>query len=112
MVGSGAGSGKTAATTYSRRLPEFFRKLPGLPWLIGLVVIPLLMAAIGYAAFDRPRSANGPSAAVPAVAPSSTSGAPKISLAALSISRNGNNITLSGAFPDDTAKAVLMKAIK
>jgi peptidoglycan-binding protein ArfA len=32
-------------------------------------------------------------------------------LAPLSITRNGNNITISGDFPDDSAKAALMKAL-
>ncbi|MGA9362339.1 MAG: OmpA family protein [Mycobacterium sp.] len=80
----------------------------GLAWLIGLVVIPLLIAAIGYGAYDHPRSGVGPSSA----APSNKPGAPKLSLAPLSISRNGNNITLSGDFPDDSAKATLMKTLK
>jgi peptidoglycan-binding protein ArfA len=111
-VGFRPGSGKTAATTYSGRPPAFFRKAPGLPWLICLVVIPLLIAAIGYVAFDRPGFAGGPSRALPTPAPSSTSAAPKIALAALSISRSGNNITLSGAFPDDSAKAALIKALQ
>jgi peptidoglycan-binding protein ArfA len=84
----------------------------GLPWLISLVVIPLLIAAIGYGALDSPRGANGPTGALPTLAPSSKSSAPKFSLAALSIARNGNDITLSGDFPDDSAKAVLMKALK
>ncbi|MDT5348207.1 MAG: peptidoglycan-binding protein ArfA [Mycobacterium sp.] len=35
-----------------------------------------------------------------------------MSLAPLSISRNGNNITLSGDFPDDSAKAALMNSLK
>jgi peptidoglycan-binding protein ArfA len=111
-VGFRPGSGKTAATTYSGRPPAFFRKSPGLPWLICLVVIPLLIAAIGYVAFDRPGFAGGPSRALPTPAPSSTSAAPKIALAALSISRSGNNITLSGAFPDESAKAALIKALQ
>ncbi|MGA8254287.1 MAG: OmpA family protein [Mycobacterium sp.] len=80
----------------------------GLAWLIGLVVIPLLIAAIGYGAYDHPRSGVGPTSA----APSNKPGAPKLSLAPLSISRNGNNITLSGDFPDDFAKATLMKTLK
>ena len=32
-------------------------------------------------------------------------------MAPLSITRNGNNITLSGDFPDDSAKAALLKAL-
>jgi peptidoglycan-binding protein ArfA len=80
----------------------------GLAWLIGLVVIPLLIAAIGYGADDHPRSGTGPSGATSANKP----GAPKLTLAPLSISRNGNNITLSGDFPDNAAKAALMKTLK
>ena len=84
----------------------------GLAWLIGLVVIPLLIAAIGYGAYDHPRSGAGPGGAMPSATSSNKPGAPKLSLAPLSISRNGNNITLSGDFPDDSAKAALMKTLK
>src|ERR1700758_3871827 len=112
IVGLGAGLRHSAATTDSRRAPDFHRRSPSLPWVIGLVVIPLLIAAIGYGAFDRSRSANGPHGALPTLAPSSNSAAPKLSLAPLSITRNGNNITLNGDFPDDSAKAALMKALK
>jgi len=109
-VGSGAGGlRRSAATTEPRRASGPLWRSLGLPWLIGLLVIPLLIAAIGHGAYDRPRSANGPQATA---SPSSTSGAPKFSLAPLSIARSGNSITLTGDFPDDTAKAVLMKALK
>jgi peptidoglycan-binding protein ArfA len=110
-VGLGSGLRQGAASTDSRRATESHRRSLGLPWLIALVVIPLLIAAIGYGAFDRQRSATGPAGAVPTLAPSSKSGAPKSSLAPLSITRNGNDFTLSGDFPDDSAKAVLMKAL-
>ncbi|HWT47204.1 MAG TPA: OmpA family protein [Mycobacterium sp.] len=110
-MGSGAGLRQAAATTGSQRAPGFLRRSLGLPWLIGLVAIPLLIAAIGYGAFDRPRPATGPTGAVPTLAPSSKSGVPKLSLAPLSITRNGNDFTLNGDFPDDSAKAALMKAL-
>ncbi len=110
-MGLGAGLRQATATTGSRRAPEFHRPSLGLPWLIALVVIPLLIAAIGYGAFERHPSAHGPAGAHPKVTPSSRSGAPKFSLAPLSITRNGNNISVSGDFPDDTAKAALMKAL-
>jgi peptidoglycan-binding protein ArfA len=78
-------------------------KRPSLPWLIGLLVIPLLIAAIGYGASGLPRVA-GP-------IPPTTAGAPKLSLAAFSMVRNGNSITVNGDFPDESAKAALMKAL-
>jgi peptidoglycan-binding protein ArfA len=106
------GFGKTAATSYLRQAAEFYRRSLGLTWLIGLVVIPLLMAAIGYGALGEPRSGNAPSSASSTVATSGKSGAPKISLAALSIIRSGNDITLAGDLPDDSAKASLMNALK
>ncbi len=77
----------------------------GLPWLIALVVIPLLMAAIGYEV-----SARSPSGRVSS-APSTSAGAPKLSLAAFSMVRNGNGVTLTGDFPDESAKAALLKGL-
>lgn len=87
--------------------PELHRRSLGLPWMIAVVVIPLLIAAIGYGAFERPRSAHGPAGA----APTSRPAASKLSLAPLSITRNGNSFTLSGDFPDDSAKAALLRAL-
>lgn len=80
-------------------------KRPGLAWLIALVVIPLLIAAIGYEV-----SARSPSGRVSS-APSSGAGAPKFSLAAFSMLRNGNSVTLTGDFPDESAKAALLKVL-
>jgi peptidoglycan-binding protein ArfA len=80
----------------------------GLPWLIALVVIPLLIAAIGYGVSARSQSASQPSGVS---TPSTTSGVPKFLLAAFAMARNGNSVTLSGDFPDDSAKAALMNAL-
>lgn len=55
-MASKAGLGQTPATTDARRTQKFYRGSPGRPWLIGAVVIPLLIAAIGYGAFERPQS--------------------------------------------------------
>jgi peptidoglycan-binding protein ArfA len=91
---------------------RFQRRSPGRRWLIGLAVIPLLIAAIGYFAFEKPQPTNEPTAAPSTSASPSTSGAPKLSLAPLSIARNGNVITLIGNFPDDASKALLINALK
>lgn len=81
-------------------------KRPGLPWLIAVVVIPLLIAAIGYGVSLRSESAGrlGPTSSAP-------SAAPKLSLAAFSMVRNGNTLTLTGDFPDEPAKAALLKVL-
>ncbi|WAJ44441.1 OmpA family protein [Mycobacterium sp. Aquia_216] len=83
------------------------RRSLGLPWLIGAVLIPLLIAAIGYGVFARTMAGTAPvvaSSGKPAKAP--------LALAPLSIARSGNDITLTGDFPDDSAKAVLTKVLK
>jgi peptidoglycan-binding protein ArfA len=108
VLGLPARFGQAAATADARRAPISHRRSLGLPWLIGLVVIPLLIAAIGDGAFERP----GPAGVPPPVASSSKPGKPPLSLAPLSIARNGNDITLTGDFPDDSAKAVLTKVLK
>jgi len=61
-----AGSDEAAEATKWRRISKFYRRPPGLPWLIGLVVIPLLLGVIGYGELDRTRShVNGPTGALP-----------------------------------------------
>jgi peptidoglycan-binding protein ArfA len=106
MVGSGAGSGTAPATMDAPQAPRFYRQPLGRSWLIGLLVIPLLIAGIGSIMVHRTESDAGQLAA------SSTSSAPKLNLAQLSIVRNANSITVSGDFPDDTSKDAMMKAIK
>lgn len=97
-----------AADSRSRRGPVSYRRSLGLPWLIGLVVIPLLIAVIGHGAFHRARATGAP----PEITASGKPGKPPLSLAPLSITRNGNDITLTGDFPDDSAKSVLTKVLK
>jgi peptidoglycan-binding protein ArfA len=110
-VGSGVGLRQPAASTDSGQPPEVPRRSLGLPWLIAVVVIPLLIAAIGYGGSERHPSSAGPAGALPTLSPSSKPGAPALSLAPLSITRNGNDLTLAGDFPDDSAKAALMQAL-
>ncbi|WP_375485744.1 OmpA family protein [uncultured Mycobacterium sp.] len=115
-----AGSGEAPANTQSRKVSTFYRRPPGIAWLVALVVIPLLLGAIGYGLAERSRpQATGPTGSVPTLTHSSTPGAarkpppiPPISLAPLSINRKGNDITLSGDFPDDMAKSALLEAVK
>ncbi len=109
-MGSNADLDKAPAPTDAQRTPKFHRRPLGISWLIGLAVIPLLIAAIGYGAFERPRSVTGPTGDLPTIT-GGTSTAPGLSLAMLSISRSGNSIILIGDVPDDGAKAALMKAL-
>jgi peptidoglycan-binding protein ArfA len=91
----------------SRQARTSSRRSLSLPWLIGVVVIPLLIAAIGHGVFARTGAGTAP-----VVASSSRPGKPPLALAPLSIARSGNDITLTGDFPDDSAKAVLTRVLK
>ncbi|OBI50663.1 hypothetical protein A5707_14705 [Mycobacterium kyorinense] len=114
-----ADSGEASETTEWRRASKFYRRSPGVPWLIGLVVIPLLLGVIGYGLLDRTRSETNESpGALPTLSPPSQPGAlpntptiPPISLAPVSVIRTGNDITLRGEFPDAKAKAALLDAV-
>ncbi|MGH3635207.1 hypothetical protein [Mycobacterium sp.] len=114
-----ASSDETPETTTWRRAVKFYRRPLGVPWLIAVLVIPLLLAAIGYGVLDRNRSqTNAPAGALPTLAPPLSPGArpnaptiPPLSLAPVSIIRNGNDITLRGDFPDVKAKRALLDAV-
>lgn len=81
----------------------------GQSWAYGRVSAErLLIAVIGHGAFDRAGATGAP----PPIAVSGKPGKPPLSLAPLSIARNGNNITLTGNFPGDSAKSVLTKVLK
>ncbi|BCQ07687.1 peptidoglycan-binding protein ArfA [Mycobacterium heckeshornense] len=115
-----AGSGEPPANTQRRRVCKLYRRPPGIAWLVALAAIPLLLAAIGYGLAERAGSpAAGPAGKVPTLthtgAPSAAPKPPQvlaISLAPLSIIRNGKDITLHGEFPDDMAKRALLDAVK
>lgn len=110
-AGVGAGLRQEAASIDALRVADPPRRPAGPSWLIAVVVIPLLIATIGSAGLDRQPSAAGPSDAVATLAPTGKPGVSTLSLAPLSIARSGNDFTLSGELPDDSAKAALLKAL-
>jgi peptidoglycan-binding protein ArfA len=119
MAGSdeAAESTQTPETTQWRRASKFYRRPLGLPWLIGLVVVPLLLGVIGYGEVKRNRSeVTGPTGVLPTLSappgPSTASAIPALSLAPLSITRSGNSITLHGDLPNTAAKESLMNTVK
>ena len=114
------GSDEAPKAAQWRRTSKFYRRFPRLPWLIGLVVIPLLLAVIGYGDLGRTHSqVNGPTGALPTLnAPQPSGGTPStptippVSLAPVSITRSGNDIKLSGDMPSLEAKQSLLAALK
>jgi peptidoglycan-binding protein ArfA len=108
-----ASSEEASETTEWRRAARFYRRPLGVPWLIALAIVPLLLAAIGYGLLGRNQSeSNPPTGALP-TPPSgvNTPTIPPVSLAPVSVIRNGDDITLSGFFPDERAKAALLDAV-
>jgi len=110
MTGSGDARVSATATEW-RTESRFYRRPPGWPWLLGLLLIPLLLGWIAWGALGlgKPKvSVSLPSVSV--TAPSVS--VPSLNLAPLSLLRNGNDFTLTGELPDDAAKASLLAATK
>jgi peptidoglycan-binding protein ArfA len=111
------GSDEAPEHTQWRRTSKFYRRPPGLAWVIALAVIPLLLGVIGYGGPDRNRPQfNGPTGALPTLnVPNPRGGAPPIppvSLSPVSITRIGNDLKLSGDLPSPEGKDSLLDALK
>ncbi|WP_243841483.1 OmpA family protein [Mycobacterium sp. DL592] len=99
----------SATATEWRRESRYFRRSPGLGWLLGLLLIPLLLGLIGWGTLSKPKvSVSTPSVSI--TAPSLS--VPSLNFAPLSIIRNGNDFTLSGDLPDLSVKASLLDSLK
>lgn len=116
----------------TRSESTFYRRPPGMGWLLGLLVVPLALAAVGVAATDTSSGDSGSAAAessetattetatsvgatdsassVPATA--STPAAAPAQWAPLSITRSGDGVTVSGDVPDAASRTALLDAIK
>ena len=107
---TGSGNARVSATaTEWRRESRYYRRTPGLGWLLGLLLIPLLLGLIGWGTLGKPKvSVSAPSISV--TAPSLS--VPSLNFAGLSILRNGNDITLTGNLPDLNAKTALLDSLK
>lgn len=85
---------------------RFYRRPPGWGWLLGLMLIPLLF---GWLSWGTLKSATS----VPTISPTAPSlSVPALSLAPLSILRNGDDYTLSGELPDLSVKNSLLATLK
>ena len=89
----------------------WYRRSLGLPWLIGLVVIPLLIAGIGYGVLG-PGHSGGPTGVAPTTAPADPNAGHRSSSAPVSVMRKGDDVTISGQLPDEPAKVALVKIVK
>ena len=98
---------ETQTITGWRTASRFYRKTPGVGWLLALLAIPLLLGLVSWAALDE---SDGRDQSTPLSSePSST--APAV-VGALSIQRHGNDVTLSGELPDQAAKTNLLDTLE
>lgn len=104
-----------------RKVSRFYRRPPGVGWLLALAAIPLLLALIGYGITDRSQlDINGPNINTPSLAAPTLSlsqsvpsvNPPGWSFAPLAILRNGNVITLNGDLPDIVTRTGLLDMLK
>ncbi len=90
---------------------RFYRRQPGVGWLLTVIAVPLLLALIGWSATSR---SEKPVAVVPPTTSSSAVAAAPSPAASgtMSIVRSGNGFTLTGQMPDATSKASLLEALR
>ncbi len=108
-----SGSDETRTITGWRQATRWYRRRPGLGWLLALLVIPLLLALLS-GVLGKPK--KDVDLTVPAVSPSvtvPTVAAPDLGVpTALAIMRSGNDLTLTGEVPDEAAKTSLVDSLK
>lgn len=105
MTGSGDARVSATATEW-RTESRFYRRSPGMGWLLGLALIPLLFGWIGWGALKPKVDINAPSITMPDVS------MPSLNFSPLSILRNGKDFTLSGLLPDLGVKDKLLGVLK
>lgn len=104
MTGSGEAQAGATATEW-RTESRFYRRSPGVGWLLSLLLIPLLFGWLGWGAIKPRVDVN-----VPGVSESVS--APALNFSPLSILRNGNDFTLSGLLPDLAVKDKLLAVLR
>jgi peptidoglycan-binding protein ArfA len=111
-----SGSDETRTITGWRQATRYYRRSPGLGWLLALLAIPLLLGLLGWGMLPK-KSVDvtlpevSPTMTVPTVTAPDVN-LPNLSWGALSLLRNGNDITLNGVLPTEAAKASFLNSVK
>jgi peptidoglycan-binding protein ArfA len=118
-----SGSDENRTNAERRTDSAFYRRQPGLGWLLAFLIVPALLALIGWAGMDR--SDRSVDFAPPSVDPSATLAVPSSPSAGttsasppaaayppFSIVNTATGFVLAGDLPDEPAKASLLDAIK
>lgn len=112
------GSDETRTITGWRQATRYYRRTPGLGWLLALLAIPLLLGLLGWGVLGK--SDKDVDLTLPTVSPTVTLpelttpnvNVPTLSWGALSLLRNGNDLTLTGVLPTEAAKTSFLTAVK
>jgi peptidoglycan-binding protein ArfA len=118
-----SGSDENRTNAERRTDSAFYRRQPGLGWLVAFLVVPALLALIGWAGMDR--SDKGVAFTPPSVDPSATLAAPSSPSAAttsasppaaayppFSIGTTATGFALAGDLPDESTKTSFLDALK
>ncbi len=101
-----------APETEWRTESRWYRRSPGIGWLLGLLLIPLLFGWLGWGALKPTGTATAPEVGVTVPSASEGVSKPSLSFSPLSILRNGRDFTLTGLLPDLRMKERLFGALK
>ena len=113
-----SGSDETRTITGWRQATRYYRRNPGLGWLLALLAIPLLLGLLGWGVLDKSKKdvdLTMPTVSATATLPSVTTpnvNLPSLSWGALSLLRNGNDVTLTGVLPSEAAKTSLLDSVR
>jgi peptidoglycan-binding protein ArfA len=116
-----SGSEEDRTVTDWRTESRFYRRRPGAGWLLAFLVIPALLALIGWGGLGR--SSRSDELTMPSVNPSATLSVPATpsdtgtvgpegGFPAWSIMRSGSGLTLAGELPDEETKSRWISVIK
>ena len=113
-----SGSDETRTITGWRQATRYYRRNPGLGWLLALLAIPLLLGLLGWGVLDTSKKdvdLTMPTVSATATLPSVTTpnvNLPSLSWGALSLLRNGNDVTLTGVLSTEAAKTSLLDSVR
>ena len=121
MSGSDEGRAETGTVTDWRTESRFYRRKPGVGWLVAFLAIPALLALIGWGGVDRAGESGNlvmptinPSVTmtVPSGSATPTAAAPEGDFPPMTIVRDGDTYTLTGELPDDQTKKGLLDSLR
>lgn len=113
-----SGSDETRTITGWRQATRYWRRSPGLGWLLAALLIPLLLGLLGWGVLgksDKDVDLTLPSVSATATLPEVSTPnvtVPNLSWGALGLARAGNDVTLTGVLPNEAARTGLVNSVR